>query len=680
MEFDYLKPILAWLHLHPYWVGIATFLICFSESLAIIGLFLPGVILMTGIGTLVGSSVVPAWSTMAWAVAGAIVGDYLSFWFGHHYHQHIRDIWPFRKFPGLLEKGEAFFKHHGSKSVFLGRFAGPVRAITPVVAGMLNMPTPRFVFTSVCASILWAPSYMLPGIMLGAASQQLSPEAATRFLLAIILSVIVLWLLSWLVRRLFVWKMMYLNLALSRLWQIIEKCPSLNGVCRLLQDPENPHSHLPLAQAMALLFASTLLIVLAYGIIQQNIITSINLPFYYFFRSLRNHFLDHAMVAITFLGEFNVIVIFLIGVAVWLLWKRLWRAAIHWLGCGILAIVAGRILKILIHSPRPTGLVVTPAGWSFPSGHTTLAVTLFGFFAVLLSRSLPKRWCWLPYSVAGSLAVLVILSRLYLEAHWLTDVIGGALLGLCCVLLATLSYRHKISAAIPVKSLLLSALLTLASGWLWYSSQHYWQALYNHTPVNHPPIAVSMEEWWHEEGQQTPPYYRTDRFGKSVQTMNVQWAGSLKRIEQGLQKQGWQTVGQLNLLSAVSRLASEDPTQQLPLFNQLYLNRKPVLLMSKITQNSQRLVLLRLWDSNILLSNPPTKLWIGTIAYLRPWRPLNNKKKTLSAPPIPAIEVLISDLQNFRWKTIAHPNISRRPNRQDLDWNGFVLFIREGSS
>lgn len=117
-----IKPFLDWLQLHPHWGGFIAGLIAFSESLVVIGLLIPGSVMMTAIGTLIGADILPFTITILWAIAGAILGDTLSFWLGHHYHERLRDFWPFRTHPKILAKGEQFFLSHGRKGVFIGRF------------------------------------------------------------------------------------------------------------------------------------------------------------------------------------------------------------------------------------------------------------------------------------------------------------------------------------------------------------------------------------------------------------------------------------------------------------------------------------------------------------------------------------------------------------------------------
>src|SRR3989338_1157689 len=170
---DVVSPLLQWLNANPEWAGVATFVISAAESVAIIGTIVPGSITMTAIGTLAGAGVIPLWATLFLAILGAVVGDGISYWMGHYFKDKLKNTWPFKNNPGLLDKGEIFVHKYGVMSVFIGRFVGPVRALVPLVAGMLGMKPLQFTIANVASAIGWAPAYMLPGILLGAASLEL---------------------------------------------------------------------------------------------------------------------------------------------------------------------------------------------------------------------------------------------------------------------------------------------------------------------------------------------------------------------------------------------------------------------------------------------------------------------------------------------------------------------------
>jgi membrane-associated phospholipid phosphatase len=84
-------------------------------------------------------------------------------------------------------------------------------------------------------------------------------------------------------------------------------------------------------------------------------------------------------------------------------------------------------IKNLYDRPRPPGSLIATSGASFPSGHAIAgAVTAVGLVIVLLPPG-RSRWRWEVWAVAFSF--LMALSRVYLSAHWLSDVVAGGLLG-----------------------------------------------------------------------------------------------------------------------------------------------------------------------------------------------------------------------------------------------------------
>jgi len=164
MESDTLRPLFQWISANPGWADLVVFLTAMLESLAFVGVAFPGVAMMIGFGALVSNGTIQFWPTLFWAIAGAIVGDGISFWIGHHFRHSLHSMRPFSTHPELLEKGVAFFHRYGAISVLLGRFVGPIRPIIPVVAGMLGMETGRFFVVNILSALAWGPAYLLPGM------------------------------------------------------------------------------------------------------------------------------------------------------------------------------------------------------------------------------------------------------------------------------------------------------------------------------------------------------------------------------------------------------------------------------------------------------------------------------------------------------------------------------------
>jgi undecaprenyl-diphosphatase len=106
-------------------------------------------------------------------------------------------------------------------------------------------------------------------------------------------------------------------------------------------------------------------------------------------------------------------------------------------------------LKILINRPRPTEDVVRilekAKRQSFPSGHVLFYVLFFGFLALLMYhlKNIPKYIRLIIGIIAVFLIFTVPLSRVYLGAHWFTDVLGGFLLGILSLLILSYLYLRK---------------------------------------------------------------------------------------------------------------------------------------------------------------------------------------------------------------------------------------------
>jgi undecaprenyl-diphosphatase len=163
------------------------FLLALSESIPIVGAVVPGSAVIIAISTLAPSGAVRVWPLLGAATAGAIVGDGLSFWIGRRYHREILTRWPLNRFPQLVARSEAFFSRHGDKSVFLARFTPGVRAFIPLLAGALQMPAPRFYAANTLSALAWAPSHILPGVLVGASIGLLGAAGKTLALLLVIL-------------------------------------------------------------------------------------------------------------------------------------------------------------------------------------------------------------------------------------------------------------------------------------------------------------------------------------------------------------------------------------------------------------------------------------------------------------------------------------------------------------
>ena len=314
-----------------------------TESLAVVGLIVPGAVLMVAAGALIGVGAVEFWPLLIAAIIGAVVGDGVSFWLGRHYQDRLRRMWPFSRYPHWLARGERYFDRHGGKSIVLGRFVGPVRPFVPVVAGMLGMRPRYFYGVNLLSALLWAPCYLLPGMAFGA-SLALAGEVAARLVVILLLLgaliLFVLWFMRWLYRFL---SPRAAGLAEGMLdWG--GRHPRLNQFIRGLLDPSQPEAKTLLILALLLIGASWVFLGVTEDIVTADPLLRADQGFYQLMLSLRTPWSDRVMVLITELGDGIVIGVLAVIVLAWLLWARCWHAAAYW---GA-AIVFGQSIATLI--------------------------------------------------------------------------------------------------------------------------------------------------------------------------------------------------------------------------------------------------------------------------------------------------------------------------------------------
>ena len=652
-----IKPFFDWLQIHPLLAGMITYLIAFFECLMFLGLLIPGTVFMTAIGTLIGIGVLPFISITLWAIAGAITGDVLSFWVGRHYYEYTTTFWLFRRYPQLLKKGEAFFDRHGGKSIFVGRFIGPIRAVLPFIAGMVHMPCRQFFIADIISAIAWAPIYMLPGILLGQASQQLPPEVATKLILFVVLLLLFFWLIYSLIKSCYAWFSRLLDKQVAYLWRFTRNHPRLGSLSSFLTDPHTPQSHTQLALALLCIFSFIGFLLLAFSVAHHGIVTYFNEPVYYLMRSFRQLTMDKFLVVMTELSPRILFGFWAIILAVLLIKRNFW-ASLHWGLLGLLSFGLGDIFKAIMHIPRPTGLVQTPPGASFPSGHTVSSVSILGFFAILTALEHPKKWLRiLIYSSSTLVIFLILFSRVYLTAHWLSDILGGILLGISIITGLTFSYRRKKQNNAPsIAKLGAIGLVILLVLWGANLLHEYRQQLQNYQLYSPPIPTLDMKNWWLQTKQQKP-IYRMNRFGQSVEVLNIQWADKLSSIRHNLEKRGWHLLPKTRLLTTIYHLSLRQHDPAIPLFISANAGKKPALTMAKYFPKTHNLLILKLWSAPTHFSNS-TPLWLGLVHYQKTWRLQFQPLKKSHSYLMPADKLLQKDLQHYQVKSSLYPNIT----------------------
>lgn len=607
------EALVAWIGQNPLAAGLVIFLIAFGDALVIVGVAIPAVPLLFAVGTLVGLGHVDGLYALACASLGAFVGDGVSFWVGHRYGPQLRQRWPFYKHPQWLERGEVTFRRHGAKSIVMARYIGAIRPFVPAIAGMLKMPLRRYVPASVFVSVLWSATFLLPGWIFGTS---LDLVAAVAGRLALVLGVVLVLIAAiWAgVFQLWRWLGAHTTDMIERALAWSHRHPVLGRYSEALIDPNRPESASLLLLALVLGAAGWGFFTILMSVGGGSAPSQLDLVVHQLMFGLRNPLADIPMAFLASLGDQVVLWPAVLGVFFWLLWRRRHIAAWHWLAAPAFALVLTWALGYLLHMPKPPA-ATTVAGFSFPSVQVTLATVVYGFFAVLIARELPGRSRAWPYVVTALIVALLGFARLYLGAHWLSDVLAGTLLGLLWLAALGIAYRRRVVRSFwirPIATIFFVLVLGVAT---WHGSRRADATLRQFDP----PLAVQTHDatrWWTEEWV-TLPAHRNELAGGDAWPLNVQYAGRLVELRARLLLAGWEdydTGGWTGLLQTLDKDASPD---DLPILPSAHEGRAEALVMVRRGDDDARLQVLRLWEGPARLEPGGVTVWIGTVQELR---------------------------------------------------------------
>jgi membrane-associated phospholipid phosphatase len=182
---------------------------------------------------------------------------------------------------------------------------------------------------------------------------------------------------------------------------------------------------------------------------------------YSFLQPLRSMDADSLLIAITEMGDSIVVLTVGAAIAVALAWRRAWRTLLYWLTAVAGGSAINSLLKTVVQRQRPADIYEAGVDlFSFPSGHTTTNAILYGCLAIVIVRQSPFAWRTPLACGAASLVALIAFSRVYLGAHWLSDVVGG--LAFAAIWLAILSVFYLRRPAEPINPKFLISIAAMA--------------------------------------------------------------------------------------------------------------------------------------------------------------------------------------------------------------------------
>src|SRR5690606_25443909 len=137
-----------------------------------------------------------------------------------------------------------------------------------------------------------------------------------------------------------------------------------------------------------------------------------------------------------------VVIAVLAAAAIWLLARGRRKLAAGLVLTMGLAALAVPLLKAALIVPRPIDLYTGADAFSFPSGHATSAAALYLALAWLATHNATLRWKIVGFGAAGLLVAAIAVSRLYLAAHWPSDILAGLALGSTFAAIYALVFRR----------------------------------------------------------------------------------------------------------------------------------------------------------------------------------------------------------------------------------------------
>ena len=424
------------------WTYLLVGALAFLETGAFVGLIAPGETAMLLGGLVAGQGQIDVVTLIGVVWACAVAGDLTSFMLGRRLGRAflVKHGAKVQITPQRLRHVEGFFDRHGGKAILIGRFVGLVRAIAPFLAGSSGMPLRRFVPYDVIGAGLWGSTFVLLGYVFWQSFSVLvdyAKKGALALGTVIVLVVGIVWLVRWVRQE------ENRRRAVAWLERQAER-PALRPVAAVLRPVVRRSARparfvwdrvTPGDLGLELTTLAAVASVGAYTLVAHLVkIEQARVPIFDPEAQRLALRLDAAPLVsvakvVTDVGALPVAVALVAVAGAVLLWRRAVAETLV-LSAGLALTYGGvHLMKAATDRGRPPDALVTTDLSSYPSGHAAYAMTWIAV-AVVLGRALPNLASRAALITAASVvAVLVGLSRVYLRAHWLSDVTGGWGLG-----------------------------------------------------------------------------------------------------------------------------------------------------------------------------------------------------------------------------------------------------------
>jgi undecaprenyl-diphosphatase len=607
---------------HPASALAVVLLAAFLESVAFIGTFIPGSSVMFLAGALVGTGSLNLGWVFACAIAGAVAGDAASYWFGSRYRETITRMWPFRTHPGVLAAGQRYFEAHGAKSVVLARFAPPLRAIVPVVAGTLGMAPGRFLVINIVSALIWAPVHILPGVAVGA-SIELAGAVSFRLVVIIAVLVAAAWLTYNIVRIAAYHARSWTNSSRRALLRWADRHHGAAGreILRVL-NPENSPAGLLVTISLFVIVSASVFLAMARSVARGDPLVQVDMSVQRFLQSFRSAWADDVFSACATLGSVPMLAALVVMIVLWMTLERRWRAVVYWL----VAVVFSQLLILAMqlaarHAPLAW---ISSSLHAFPSNRIAAVVVIYGFLAVVIARRVGMVSQILVAVATVAIITVTAVSGLYFGRFTFSDAMGGAALAALWVFLVALTVVWRHPERPPARPFMPLAFLAMIGAGVAVQLGTLPQ---DRVAANARAAAVTVitPAQWTDSVWRTFSCYRSSMEGDRREPIVVQWTASAEQVETQLRSLGWIEGTRLGARSLLTLVSPNAVATALPVLPRLNNGEPSALVFTRLHASADERDVLRFWPTRYAVEHrngaPPTPIWLGSLVHERLRRP-----------------------------------------------------------
>jgi len=387
---------------------VLIFLSAVFESIPIFGSFIPGQTLIIIAGYLAYNGLMNLTVLLLIASLGSIIGDIISFYMGKKLGESFlkKYVKYFLLNNNNLVKTKKLIKENLGKSIFLGRYNGITRSLVPFLCGSLEIKYSLFLYWNIITGILWGSTWVLVGYFAGKSFEIVAKYIGLGIIIATVIAIFFIIIFKYLKNKKHIFTKYQLPI-------LITNIVSLYIFSQMLED-----------------------------ILDLEYITILDKWISIHITQLWNPILNKVFIFMTHFADTISIIIISIIIFVYLYYKKDKFDSYFYLSNISLSLFSVEIIKNLVGRIRPQEQLISMTDYAFPSGHSTysiiVALSIYFIYRDIFKVNLKHKYLLLLFLYP----LIIGLSRIYLNVHWFSDVIGGLSLGIFIVTLNYLIFEY----------------------------------------------------------------------------------------------------------------------------------------------------------------------------------------------------------------------------------------------